>query len=132
MENSSAISPLFPVLADQLLSEGKTSEAVALCEKGVVAFPRYSTGYLIAAKVYLHAKRYDDAIAMCEKGLAYTPSSKALLKMQEMIRTDEKKNVEHHSGKQNEAAGEIEKIDDNAPVEETLLEKLAHALEGAK
>jgi tetratricopeptide (TPR) repeat protein len=127
MDNSSVISPLFPVLADELLSQGKTSEAVALCEEGVAAFPRYSTGYLIAAKVYLHAKRYNDALEMCARGLIYTPSSKALLKMQEMVVAEEKNSAVSIEEEQPEEAEEPIEI-----VEETALGKLARALESAK
>jgi len=74
----SEITPLYPVLADQLLAEGKTAEAVALCEKGIAAFPRYITGYVVAAKAYLQCARFEDARAMCKLGLSISPHSAAL------------------------------------------------------
>ncbi|HET7153177.1 MAG TPA: tetratricopeptide repeat protein [Candidatus Kapabacteria bacterium] len=128
MSEQSPISPLFPVIADELLADGNILEAVELCEQGVVAFPRYSTGYLIAAKAYMHAKRFADAIAMCETGLAYTPSSNALIKMREMITAEEAKHAQRIAEHPAEAPEALE----NTEEDETALGKLARELEGAK
>ncbi len=76
----SVISPLYAMLAERLLKSGKTVEAIEMCEQGIEAYPRYYTGYLLAAKAYIAAGRYADAGVICRKGLENMPSSEGLRK----------------------------------------------------
>ncbi len=46
------ISPLFAVEAEKLLSEGKTDDAIELCEKGILVYPKYPVALSILAKAY--------------------------------------------------------------------------------
>lgn len=77
------ISPLFAVEAEKLLSEGKTDDAIELCEKGILVYPKYPVALSILARAYrikgeIHAAK--EKLAIVEQ---FRPNYKAI----EVIKT---------------------------------------------
>jgi tetratricopeptide (TPR) repeat protein len=53
----------FAQLADLYRKAGRTAEAVAVCRRGLVRFPHYTTARLILAKAYMADGDFDAALA---------------------------------------------------------------------
>jgi tetratricopeptide (TPR) repeat protein len=77
-------SPLFARLANELLKAGQATEARALCESGLRAYPDYATAHLIEAKCLAAEKKFRQAVEALKKAEALAPGS-ALLKEMGMM-----------------------------------------------
>ena len=63
----------FARLADAHLQSGDIHEAIEVCVKGIVNFPRYVTGHFVLAKCYLSANELEKARKEFEKVLEIDP-----------------------------------------------------------
>jgi predicted Zn-dependent protease len=55
------ISPLFALEAEQLMLDGKTDEAIELCNAGLLDYPDYPAAYAVLAQAYLEFEDYEAA-----------------------------------------------------------------------
>lgn len=69
------LSPRFARGAAQLLKEGKTAEAAAMCENGVKAYPRYATGHLVLGRCYETLGRSVEAMLSYRRVLNAVPDN---------------------------------------------------------
>ncbi len=72
------ISPLFAVEAEKLLSEGKTDDAIELCEKGILVYPKYPVALGILAKAYRIKGEMDAANEKLAAVEQFRPNYKAI------------------------------------------------------
>ncbi len=72
------ISPLFAVEAEKLLSEGKTDDAIELCEKGILVYPKYPVALSILAKAYRIKGEIDTANEKLAAVEQFRPNYKAI------------------------------------------------------
>ncbi len=72
------ISPLFAVEAEKLLSEGKTDDAIELCEKGILVYPKYPVALSILAKAYRIKGEIDTANEKLAAVEQFRPNYKAV------------------------------------------------------
>lgn len=72
------ISPLFAVEAERLLSEGKTDDAIELCEKGILVYPKYPVALSILAKAYRIKGELDAANEKLATVEQFRPNYKAV------------------------------------------------------
>lgn len=71
----------FPILAENLLAEGKYEEALELCREGVEKFPEYSLGKVMLAKALALAGQEDEAKSEAESMAESSGFSRAARKI---------------------------------------------------
>ena len=67
-------------VAFELHRQGKTEEAVAICETHLLHFPDYATGHLILARLYHEKNRLEEARQEYGQVLKLDPENVAALK----------------------------------------------------
>lgn len=71
-------SPLFAQLASYYLAEGKTREALTLCDNGLAYHPLYTTGHLVKAKVLAALHMYAEARRELELVKEFFPTNRVV------------------------------------------------------
>lgn len=70
------ISPFFAIEAEKLLSEGKITESIALCNVGISTYPDYQSAYIVLFKAYLKNNELSKAKELISNCLQLFPKSK--------------------------------------------------------
>lgn len=84
-ESMSAISPFFALQASAMLENDNSVGAIALCNKGIEAYPDYATAYIILAKSFLSRNDYMGALVALQRGVQRLPLDKNITKLHEEI-----------------------------------------------
>jgi hypothetical protein len=84
------ISPLFALEAEQLMLDGKTDEAIELCNAGLLDYPDYPAAYAVLAQAYLEFEDYEAAKDSIKSGLKFFPNNPKLNLLQDSIGKSEK------------------------------------------
>jgi len=81
------LSPLFALEAEQLMLDGKTDEAIWLCNAGLQEYPDYPAAYAVLAQAYIELEDIDTAEDSIKRGLLLFPENPKLIQMDEILKS---------------------------------------------